>query len=52
MSGDDGERVALASFQGAYWGAGERHATGTETGLTAIVLEGDEFSVATHESVG
>lgn len=49
VSGDDGTRVEIASHQGAYWAAGERHATGTESGMTAIVLEGEEFSVAAHE---
>lgn len=49
VSGGDGVRVDIVSHQGAYWFAGERHATGTESGLTAIVLEGDEFSVAANE---
>ena len=45
VSGDDGERVPIDTHQAAYWTSGERHAAGSETGLTAIVLEGDDFEV-------
>lgn len=45
VSGHDGERRAIATHEAASWLMGERHAAGTETGLTAIVLEGD-FTVA------
>jgi hypothetical protein len=40
VSGDDGERVAIATGQAAYWSEGESHAAGTEAGLTAVVVEG------------
>ena len=43
VSGEDGERVAISAWEAAYWREGEEHETGTGTGLTAIVLEG-EFS--------
>lgn len=49
VSGSDGVQSTIKSHQGAYWASGERHATGTEYGLTAIVLEGDEFSITAHE---
>jgi quercetin dioxygenase-like cupin family protein len=45
VSGDDGERRAIKTHEAACWSRGERHAAGTETGLTAIVIEGD-FTVA------
>ena len=45
VSGDDGEAVAISRGQAAYWAKGEVHGAGTETGLTAVVLEGDAFSV-------
>jgi len=46
VSGDDGVRVPIAAMQAAHWATGERHATGTDAGLVAIVLEGDGFDVA------
>jgi len=41
VSGDDGEPRPIKTHEAAHWSMGERHAAGTETGLTAIVLEGD-----------
>jgi hypothetical protein len=49
VSGDDGVQAAIAVQQGAYWGVGERHAAGTDSGMTAIVLEGNNFTVAASE---
>ena len=43
VSGNDGAKTAISSYQATVWDAGEMHAAGTDTGLTAIVLEGDEF---------
>ena len=40
VSGDDDERVAIAAGLAAYWRKGENHAAGSETGLTAVVVEG------------
>lgn len=45
VSGDNGERRAIKTHEAACWSIGERHAAGTETGLAAIVIEGD-FTVA------
>jgi hypothetical protein len=45
VSGADGQRRSIATSQAAYWPKGERHAAGTERGLTAVVLEGDLFDV-------
>lgn len=33
-------RIDINSGQAAFWETGEAHETGTETGLTAIVIEG------------
>jgi quercetin dioxygenase-like cupin family protein len=44
VSGDDGQRQAIKSFEAALWTTGERHAAGTVRGMTAIVIEG-EFTV-------
>jgi quercetin dioxygenase-like cupin family protein len=46
VSGADGARVPIAAGQAASWERGEQHETGTDGGLTAIVLEGEGFSVA------
>jgi hypothetical protein len=53
VSGSDGVRQPIGPFQAAYWEKGERHASGTATGLVAVVLEGDDFEVwAREHSVG
>ena len=38
-SGDDGERVNLQTGQGAYFERGEFHAKGSESGMTAIMVQ-------------
>ena len=45
VSGGDGARTPLRARQAAHWRRGERHAAGTEQGLTAVVLEGEAFEV-------
>ncbi|WP_037608730.1 cupin domain-containing protein [Streptacidiphilus rugosus] len=40
VAGQDGNRFPISAGQGARWEAGEEHTTGTDTGLTALVLEG------------
>jgi hypothetical protein len=45
VAGADGIRAPITAGQAAAFERGEAHETGTETGLTAIVLEGDGFSV-------
>lgn len=40
-SGADGQRVTLRAGQAAFWEAGEVHASGSDTGLTAIVVEAE-----------
>jgi hypothetical protein len=41
VSGADGVGEPVAAGEAVYWVAGEEHETRTETGLTALVLEGD-----------
>ena len=43
--GPDGERVPIAAGWGVRWDAGESHTTGTETGLTALAVEGDPLDL-------
>jgi quercetin dioxygenase-like cupin family protein len=40
VSGADGERVAIAAGEAAFWEAGEEHETTSDEGLTAVVIEG------------
>ena len=41
VEGSDGVRRDIRVGEAAYWGRGELHAAGTESGMTAIVLEGE-----------
>lgn len=41
-AGEDGTRVAVTAGQAAYWAPGEVHTTGSDSGLTAIALEGGD----------
>lgn len=40
VSGEDVTKVPIAVGQAAFWVEGEWHETGTETGLTALIIEG------------
>jgi quercetin dioxygenase-like cupin family protein len=39
VSGQDGSRVELKAGQGAYFDRGERHAKGSDAGMTAIMIQ-------------
>ncbi len=39
-AGPDGERVPIAAGWGVRWEAGEIHTSGTQTGMTALAVEG------------
>jgi quercetin dioxygenase-like cupin family protein len=39
-------KTAIKAGQAAYWQEGEWHAAGTETGMTAIIIEGANFDPA------
>lgn len=39
----DGPRIPLATGEAAFWAPGERHESGSDEGMTAIVLEGEEL---------
>ena len=41
VTGPDRRRVAIGPFEAAFWEAGEEHESGSEDGMTVIVLEGD-----------
>lgn len=41
VTGADRERVPVGPFEGAFWEAGEWHESGSDKGMTVVVLEGD-----------
>ena len=50
VAGSDGVRIAVTSGQAAHWAPGEVHTTGSDTGLTAIALEGGPVTVFEPEA--
>ena len=45
VSGADGEREPIESGQAVLWEQGEEHESGSDTGMTALVLEGESLEV-------
>lgn len=45
VSGPDGRRLEIRAGQGVRWDSEERHASGSETGLTAIAVEGPDLEI-------
>ena len=41
VTGADRARVPVAALDAAFWEAGEWHESGSDEGMTAVVLEGD-----------
>lgn len=46
VTGVDRQRTPIRSGQVAFWDAGEWHESGTEVGMTAIVIESEAMSVS------
>lgn len=46
--GQDEKRILIKAGQAAFWEAGEYHESGTDDGLTAIVIEGDGLDPALY----
>jgi quercetin dioxygenase-like cupin family protein len=44
VRGEGPERRAITAGQAVFWEAGEWHETGTDTGLVAIVIEGEALA--------
>jgi quercetin dioxygenase-like cupin family protein len=44
--GDDGQEIPIAHGQAAFWTRGERHATRTDTGLTAVIVQAEALNPA------
>jgi quercetin dioxygenase-like cupin family protein len=43
VSGADGELHPITAGEAVFWPEGEEHETRSETGLTALILEGEEL---------
>lgn len=43
VSGADGEFHPITAGEAVFWSEGEEHETQSETGLTALILEGEEL---------
>ncbi|UPK45625.1 cupin domain-containing protein [Paenibacillus pabuli] len=43
--GETGERVVVHPGDAAYWSNGENHQSGSDKGLTALLIEGEELIV-------
>jgi len=50
VAGNDEARVPVTAGRAAYWAPGELHTTGTDTGLTAIALEGGPVTILEPEA--
>lgn len=48
VSGADGVRVPVRAGQAAFWEPGEEHESGTEQGMTALVLEAEALDPARY----
>lgn len=44
VEGGDGKRVAVGPGRAAFWAAGEEHASGTDAGLIAVVIEAKDLN--------
>ncbi|MFD2629967.1 cupin domain-containing protein [Oceanobacillus kapialis] len=45
VEGEDGKRVMLKGGEGVFWRKGEGHISGSETGLTALVVQSANLRV-------
>jgi hypothetical protein len=45
VAGPDGARMRVTAGWGVRWEAGEEHASGTETGLVALDVEGSALEL-------
>ena len=46
VEGGDGARREIRAGQAAWWDKGEAHTAGSETGMAALVIEGDALDVS------
>jgi quercetin dioxygenase-like cupin family protein len=46
VRGECAGRISIQAGQASYWDKGEWHESGTETGMTVIIIEGSKFDPA------
>jgi len=46
VRGESPERTPIKAGQAVYWDKGEWHESGTETGMTVIIIEGDNIDIS------
>ncbi len=46
VRGHSPERLSISANQAAFWEKGEWHESGTDSGMTAIIIEGDDLDPA------
>ena len=46
VAGNDGSRVSVGPGRAAFWVAGEEHASGTDSGMIAVVIEAKDLDPA------
>nr|WP_237389753.1 cupin domain-containing protein [Bacillus sp. USDA818B3_A] len=47
IEGEDNTRITLKSGEGVFWDKGEGHASGSEKGLTALILQSEILAMPT-----
>lgn len=45
IKGEDKTRISLKSGEGVFWEKGEGHTSGSDTGLTALVLQSENLAM-------
>ncbi|MDQ6709659.1 MAG: cupin [Candidatus Dormibacteraeota bacterium] len=48
VSGPDGMRHAIAAGQAAFWDRGESHESGTESGMTVLIVQAERLDADTR----
>lgn len=43
IEGEDNKRITLTSGEGVFWNKDEGHISGSETGLTALVIQSEKL---------
>ncbi|MGN4124744.1 cupin domain-containing protein [Lysinibacillus sphaericus] len=49
VSGQDRKKIALSNGEGVLWQSGQAHASGSDTGLTALVIQSKQIEVSPNK---
>ncbi|OWA35002.1 hypothetical protein B9G55_14805 [Saccharibacillus sp. O16] len=50
VSGSDGQRSPIRAGQAAFWNHGESHASGSDGGMTVVVVEGENLELRLRQT--